>query len=78
MEQYGNIARLSEFFETIEGSARIGNRTEDDQIQLCAPKLTDSSRGFYRATAELRGPNVKRLPSSVRMLSTAMQSVWVY
>jgi hypothetical protein len=49
---------VSALFEAIEGSAGIGNRTEADHIQLCAPKLTDSAVAYYRATAELSGPNI--------------------
>jgi hypothetical protein len=45
MERYGNVARLSEFFEAIEGTAGMGNRTEADEIHLYLPKLPDSARG---------------------------------
>jgi hypothetical protein len=49
---------LSEFFESIEGTARLGNWSEAHQVQVCALRLTDTARVFYSATPELRGPNV--------------------
>jgi len=45
---------IQEFFEIIEGSAKIGNWSEADQIQVCALKLTESARSFYNVTPELR------------------------
>lgn len=48
---------IQEFFDTIEGSAEIGNWTEADRKQVCALKLTDAARAFYSATPELRDPN---------------------
>jgi hypothetical protein len=53
-----NAAPLAEFFEAIEGMARRGNWTEADQIQVCALRLTDTVRDFYRATPELRNPTI--------------------
>jgi len=47
-----------EFFEAIEGSGKIGNWTEADQIQMCALELTDAARAFYSATPELRDPAI--------------------
>jgi hypothetical protein len=49
---------INEFFEIIEGSAAIGNWTEGDQKQVCALKLTDADRVFYRATPEPRDPTI--------------------
>ena len=48
---------IQEFFDTIEGSAAIGNWTQADMKQVCALKLTDAARAFYSATPELRNPN---------------------
>ena len=48
---------IQEFFDTIEGSAAIGNWTQADMKQVCALKLTDAARAFYSATPELRSPN---------------------
>ena len=49
--------QINEFFETIEGSAAIGNWTEADQKQMCALKLTNAARAVYSATPELRDLN---------------------
>jgi len=49
---------IQEFFEIIEGSARIGNWSEADQIQVCVLKLTESARSFYNVTPELRDPAI--------------------
>ena len=54
-----NASPIEEFFDIIEGTARIGNWTEADQIQVCALRLTDSAREFYRATPELKDPTIK-------------------
>ena len=53
-----NAPPLAEFFEAIEGTAKIGNWTEADKIQVCVLRLTDNARDFYRATPELKDPNV--------------------
>jgi uncharacterized protein YktB (UPF0637 family) len=49
-----NAAPLAEFFEAITGTAKIGNWTEADQIQVCLLRLTDTAQDFYRAIPELR------------------------
>lgn len=49
---------IQEFFENVDGSRRIGNWTETDEIQLCALKLTDAARAFYSATPELHDPAI--------------------
>jgi len=48
---------IQEFFDTIDGSAAIGNWTQADMKQVCALKLTDAARALYSATPELRNPN---------------------
>ena len=48
---------IQEFFNTIEGSAAIGNWTQADMKQVCALKLTDAARAIYSASPELRSPN---------------------
>jgi len=48
---------IQEFFDTIEGSAAIGNWTQADMKQVCALKLKNAARGVYSATPELRSPN---------------------
>ena len=47
-------SHLIEFFEAIEGTARIGNWSEADQMQICALRLTETAHAFYSATPELR------------------------
>jgi len=47
---------IQEFFDTIEGSAAIGNWTQADMKQVCALKLTDAARAFYSASPELTSP----------------------
>jgi len=49
---------IQEFFDTIEGSAAVGNWTQADMKQVCALKLTDAARVFYSATPELKSPNM--------------------
>jgi hypothetical protein len=49
---------LHEFFETIEGSARLGNWSDTDKIQVAVLKLTDAARAFYNGNLELREPNI--------------------
>ena len=53
-----NAPPLAELFEAIEGTAKIGNWTEADKIQVCVLRLTDNARDFYRATPELRDPHI--------------------
>jgi len=48
---------LHEFFEAIEGSARVGNWSEADRIQIAVLKLMDAARAFYNASVELHEPN---------------------
>jgi hypothetical protein len=48
---------IQELFDTIEGSAAIGNWTPADMKQACALKLTVEARAFYSAMPELRDPN---------------------
>jgi len=43
-----------EFFEIVEGSAKIGKWSEADQIQVCALKLTVSSCVLQRHTRTAR------------------------
>jgi hypothetical protein len=53
-----NAAPLAEFVEAIKGTAKIGNWTEADQIKICALRLTDTARDFYRAIPELRDSTI--------------------
>jgi len=59
---------INEFFEFIEGSAVIENWTEAVQKQVCALKLTDAARAFYRAIPELRDPTISWQDFKVRFL----------
>ena len=49
---------LHEFFVAIEGSARVGNWSEQDKIQVATLKLADHARAFYNGNLELHEPNV--------------------
>ena len=49
---------LHDFFEAIEGSARVGNWSEADRIQVAVLKLADAARAFYNASVELHEPNI--------------------
>jgi hypothetical protein len=49
---------MHEFFEAIEGSARVGNWSEQDMIQVATLKLADSATVFYNGNLELHEPNV--------------------
>jgi hypothetical protein len=49
---------LHEFIDTIEGSARIGNWSDADKIQVCVLTLTDTARAYYNATPELQIPEL--------------------
>ena len=60
--------QINEFFETIEGSAAIGNWTETDQKQVCALKLTYAARAFYSATPELRDTTISWQDFKARFL----------
>jgi hypothetical protein len=49
---------LHEFFEILEGTSRVGNWTQEDQIRIAAMRLTDVARIFYNGALELHGNNV--------------------
>jgi hypothetical protein len=49
---------MHEFFVTIEGSARVGNWSDTDKIQVAVLKLTETARAFYNGNLELREPNI--------------------
>jgi hypothetical protein len=46
------------FFEAVEGSARVGNWSDADMIQVAVLKLTDAARAFYSGSSDLSEPNV--------------------
>jgi hypothetical protein len=49
---------LHEFFEAIEVSARVGNWSEQDMIQVATLKLVDAARALYNGNLDLHEPNV--------------------
>jgi hypothetical protein len=51
-------APLQEFFNAIEGSAKVGNWSDADKIQVAVLKIKDASRAFYNASKELQAPSV--------------------
>jgi hypothetical protein len=51
-------APLTEFFEAIEGTARIGNWSDADKIQVAVLKLTDAAKAYYSSAQELHSSEV--------------------
>jgi hypothetical protein len=51
-------APLSEFFEAIEGTARLGNWSDADKIQVAVLKLTDAAKAFYSSAHEFHSSEV--------------------
>jgi hypothetical protein len=49
---------ITRFFAAIEGSARIGNWTDADKVQVCTLKLSGEAHEFYWSTAEMRDPTI--------------------
>jgi hypothetical protein len=45
-------APLHEFTEAIEGTARVGNWSDADNVQVAVMTLTDAARAFYNGTLE--------------------------
>jgi hypothetical protein len=48
-----------EFFIAVESSARVGNCSDVDKIQVAVLKLTDAARAFYNASSELQAPDIR-------------------
>ena len=49
---------LDEFFNSIEGSSRVGNWEDADKVQVAVLKLTDTARQFYNGCLELHTADV--------------------
>ena len=49
---------LQEFFEAIDGSAKLGNWTDTDKIQVAVLRLTDVAKSFFNAELELHASDV--------------------
>ena len=49
---------LHEFFETIESTEKISNRTQEDMLRIATPKLTDVARAFYNGILELHDQRI--------------------
>jgi hypothetical protein len=49
---------IEEFFQVIEGTARLGNWSDADQIHVCALRLTETTRDYYSTSPELRAPDI--------------------
>jgi hypothetical protein len=53
-----NSIPIEEFFQVIEGTARLGNWSDADQIRVCALRLTETARDCYSATPGLTAPDI--------------------
>jgi hypothetical protein len=49
---------LHEFFNAVEGSARVGNLSDINKLQIAVLKLTDTARAFYNASSVLQAPDI--------------------
>src|SRR5215470_18879002 len=49
---------LAEFFDAIEGTARIGNWSDADKLQVAVLKLTDAAKAYYSSSQELHASDV--------------------
>jgi hypothetical protein len=47
-------APLQEFFNAIEGSAKVGNWSDADKIQVAVLKITDAARAFITLAKNYR------------------------
>jgi hypothetical protein len=45
-------------FNAVEGSAKVGNWSDAEKIQIAVLKLTESARAFYNSSSELQAPYV--------------------
>lgn len=49
---------VKEFFESVESSARIGNWSEFDKIQITVLKITEVAKAFYSSNPELHKADI--------------------
>ena len=49
---------VNEFFESVESSAKIGQWSEFDKIQITVLKLTDVAKAFYSSSPELHSTDI--------------------
>jgi hypothetical protein len=49
---------ISEFFDTIEGAAKVGNWSPEDKIQIAILKLMDAAKTFYSGSVELHAADI--------------------
>jgi hypothetical protein len=49
---------VNEFFEIVDSTARVGNWSETDKIQITVLKLTDTAKAFYSGSLELHAPDI--------------------
>ena len=49
---------MKEFFEIVESSAKIGNWSEFDKIQITVLKLTEVAKAFYSSNPELQNTGI--------------------
>jgi hypothetical protein len=59
--KWGGTAKsmsVTEFFDSIEGSSKLGNWTDVDKIQVATLKLTEAAKVFYSGSVELHSPDI--------------------
>jgi len=49
---------VKEFFELVESSAKIGNWSESDKIQITVLKFTEVAKAFYSSNPELQNTGI--------------------
>jgi hypothetical protein len=81
------VVPIHEFFNAVESSARLGNLSDINKIQIAVLKHTDAAREFYNAISELQAPEItwasfkKTFQSRVSVCdlisSTSISSKWL-
>jgi hypothetical protein len=54
----GKSVSAKEFLEIVESSARIGNWSESDKIQITVLKITEVAKVFYSGNPELHNTDI--------------------
>jgi hypothetical protein len=49
---------VNEFFELVESSARIGNGSEFDKIQITVLKISEAAKAFYSSNPKLHNRGI--------------------
>jgi hypothetical protein len=59
---------VKEFFELVESSAKIGQWSEFDKIQITILKITDVAKAFYNSNPELHNTDISWKNFKVKFL----------